>query len=93
MDNSTIVISAIKNKTPSMDWLKKHVIELMLGAIFSVIAFDHLKLQAIDNRLVRVETRVDHIDSAVNNSAPGDPTLKEMVVTIMENTKKSSGPN
>ena len=74
----------------ALHWLKKHYFEAALGALLAIGAWDVLNDIEQEKRLAIIETRLDHIDKAVNNVQPNQPTLREMVEEIFKQSQLQS---
>lgn len=62
-----------------LNWLNKHAIEVLIGLMISIGAFQGWMLIDNRSRLSVVETNVDHINKAVNNVDDHEQTLREIV--------------
>lgn len=98
---------AVEYENKKLNWLSKHLIEIMcsLIVVFFGITFSFMKWEA--NLLLEVKDQVTintndihHINKAVNNVDPTQDTLRELVESInvdveilKERTKSRYDPN
>lgn len=79
-----LAISRQQENTKLGNWIQKHAFEALIGLMLAIGGAQGALLFKNSNRLSVLETKVEHINKAVNNADENEPTMRELVETLSD---------
>lgn len=65
-----------------MNWFSRHLIEVLIAAIFAFMAWEATLLIDLSREVAVMKKDVAHINAAVNNVGKEEKSLRQLVVDI-----------
>lgn len=78
---------AAEYENETLDWLSKHLVELMLGLLVGFMMWEAKLLLDLKDQVTVNTVQIGHINKAVNDVGVNDKTLRELVVETRQDVE------
>lgn len=77
--NKLMTHPRIQREDAILDWLRKHIIELLLAAVLGLLTWELTLLIELKEEVAINSNNIAHINKAVNNVGADDKTLRTLI--------------